>query len=113
MPALADGVQDSVTGIVDCAVTEATVSGFAVLSDCTGAPGAASVVSIAVAMSATVWSVVLAALSVKDRLAWRRPAAWALKATPTVQVRPAASVAGAIGQPCEVKTESFGVSPGG
>src|SRR6201989_1184623 len=104
MPALVDGVQDSVTGIVDEAVTVATVSGFAVLSDCTGAPGAASAASTAVALSATVWSVVLAALSVKDTLACRRPAACALKATLTVPGRPAASGAGAIGEPCGLIT---------
>src|SRR3954447_10529136 len=92
MPAVVDGVHDIVTGIVDCAVTDATVSGFAVLSDCTGAPGAASVVSTAVAVSATVWSVVFAALSVNDRFACRRPAAFALKATPTWHVLPASTV---------------------
>src|SRR3954453_1605351 len=99
MPALVDGVQDSVTGIVDEAGTVATVSGFGGLSDCPGAPGAASAALTAVAVSATVWSVVLAALSVKDTLACRRPAACALKATLTVQVRPAPRVARSMGAP--------------
>jgi hypothetical protein len=48
--------------------------------------------------------VVFAALSVNDTLACRKPAAFALNATLTVQLRPAASVAGAIGQPCDVIT---------
>jgi hypothetical protein len=54
MPALLDGVHVSVTGSVELATTGATVSTLGVLSDWTGAPGAASAGSIAVAVSATV-----------------------------------------------------------
>jgi len=58
--------------------------------------------SIAVAVSATDWSVVLAALSAKDRLACRKPAPRALNATLTVQLRVVARVNGSGPQPCVV-----------